>query len=183
MQRKTSLQIPKYSIYLLEFISYTPRRMKVSQKGFYALRAMMMLARNYNRGAIRIRDIAYEEQLPQKFLELILREMKEARMVESIRGAKGGYQLRRPPSELRLSEIVRLIDWPLAPFSDAEQLRTLIARDTNHRSLYRIFLEVRNAAAHILERTTLADIVAEESKEASPQEWRRRKGITDGSPQ
>jgi len=141
----------------------------------------MMLARNYNQGAIRIRDIACEEQLPQKFLELILREMKEARVVESIRGAKGGYQLRRPPSELRLSEIVRLIDWPLAPFSDAEQLRSLIDRDAQHRSLYRIFLDVRNAAAHILEKTTLADIVAEESPAAPQQEWRRGKCVSDGS--
>jgi len=142
----------------------------------------MMLARNYNHGAIRIRDIAYEEQLPRKFLELILREMKDARMVESVRGPKGGYQLRRPPSELRLSEIVRMIGWPLAPFSDAEQLRGLIERDAEHRSLYRIFLDVRNAAADILEKTTLADIVTEASNEASQREWRRRKCVTDGSP-
>jgi Rrf2 family protein len=134
--------------------------MKISQKGLYALQAMMMLARRYNQGAIRIRDIAYEEDLPEKFLELILLELKNARMVESVRGAKGGYQLRREPSEIRLSEIIRLIDGPLAPFGDAEQLRSLIDRDTEHRTLYQVFLDVRNAAARILEHTTLADIVA-----------------------
>ena len=74
----------------------------------------MMLARHHNQGAIRIRDIAYEEDLPEKFLELILLELKNARIVESVRGAKGGYQLRRPPAEIRLSEIIRLIDGPLA---------------------------------------------------------------------
>ena len=120
---------------------------------------MMMLARHYNQGAIRIRDIAYEEVLPEKFLELILLELKNARIVESVRGAKGGYQLHRPPSEIRLSEIIRLIDGPLAPFGDAEQLRSLIDRDLDHRALYQVFLEVRNAAAKILEHTTLADIV------------------------
>ena len=83
--------------------------MKISQKGLYALQAMMMLARHYNQGAIRIRDIAYEEVLPEKFLELILLELKNARIVESVREAKGGYQLRRPPSEIQLSEIIRLI--------------------------------------------------------------------------
>ncbi len=133
--------------------------MKISQKGLYALQAMMMLARHYNQGAIRIRDIAYEEGLPEKFLELILLELKNARIVESVRGAKGGYQLRRAPSEIRLSEIIRLIDGPLAPFGDAEQLRSLIDRDLEHRALYQVFLEVRNAAAKILEHTTLADIV------------------------
>lgn len=134
--------------------------MKISQKGLYALQAMMMLARRYNQGAIKIRDIAYEENLPEKFLELILLEMKNARMVESVRGAKGGYALRRPPEEIHLSEIIRLIDGPLAPFGDAEQLRTLIDKDPAHRALYRVFLDVRDAAAKILEHTTLADIVS-----------------------
>lgn len=134
--------------------------MKISQKGLYALQAMMMLARHHRQGAIKIREIAYEEDLPEKFLELILLELKNARMVESVRGAKGGYQLRREPSEIRLSEIMRLIDGPLAPFADAEQLRVLIDRDVSHRSLYQLFLDVRDAVAHILDNTTLADLIA-----------------------
>lgn len=146
--------------------------MKISQKGLYALQAMMMLARHYNQGAIRIRDIAYEEELPEKFLELILLELKNARFVESVRGAKGGYQLRRPPSEIRLSEIIRLIDGPLAPFGDAEQLRSLIDRDADHRSLYQVFLDVRDAAAKILESTSIADIA---NPSSGPRSKNRRK--------
>lgn len=119
-----------------------------------------MLARHHRQGAIKIREIAYEEDLPEKFLELILLELKNARMVESVRGAKGGYQLRREPSEIRLSEIMRLIDGPLAPFGDAEQLRVLIDRDLPHRALYQLFLDVRDAAAKILENTTLADLIS-----------------------
>jgi Rrf2 family protein len=69
---------------------------------------MMTLARRYRQGAIKVRDIASEADVPGKFLELILLELKNARIVESIRGAKGGYQLRRPPSEIRLSEVIRL---------------------------------------------------------------------------
>lgn len=133
--------------------------MKISQKGLYALQALMMLARNYQQGAIKIRDIAYEEDLPEKFLELILLELKNARIVESARGAKGGYQLRRSPSQIALSEVVRLIDGPLAPFADADQLRSLISRDAEHRALYQVFLDVRDAAAEILENTTLADLI------------------------
>jgi Rrf2 family protein len=149
--------------------------MKISQKGLYALQAMMMLARHYNQGAIRIRDIAYEETLPEKFLELILLELKNARMVESVRGAKGGYQLRRPPSDIHLSEIIRLIDGPLAPFGDADQLRTLIDRDVEHRSLYQVFLAVRDAAAKILEHTTLADIMDGEGANVGKSGKRRKK--------
>lgn len=124
------------------------------------MQAMMMLARREHQGAIKIREIAYEEDLPEKFLELILLELKNARIVESARGAKGGYQLRREPSEIALSEIIRLIDGPLAPFGDAEQLRTLIDRDLPHRALYQVFLDVRDAAAKILDNTTLADLVS-----------------------
>jgi Rrf2 family protein len=157
--------------------------MKVSQKGLYALQAMMALTRRYNQGAIRIRDIAYEDNLPEKFLELILLEMKNARMVESVRGAKGGYRLRRAPAEIPLSEIIRLIDGPLAPFGDAEQLRVLIDRDPDHSALYKVFLEVRDAAARILENTTLADLIArapadsgsKTEKKTSPRRTSRKK--------
>jgi Rrf2 family protein len=135
--------------------------MKISQKGLYALQALMMLARHHHQGAIKIREIAYEEVLPEKFLELILLELKNARMVESVRGAKGGYQLRREPGEIRMSEIIRLIDGPLAPFGDAEQLRELIDRDLPHRALYQVFLDVRDAAARILDNTTLADLIVD----------------------
>jgi len=120
----------------------------------------MMLARHHHQGAIKIREIAYEEDLPEKFLELILLELKNARMVESVRGAKGGYQLRREPAGIPLSEIMRLIDGPVAPFADAEQLRVLIDRDLPHRALYQVFLDVRDAAAKILENTTLADLIS-----------------------
>jgi Rrf2 family protein len=133
--------------------------LKISQKGLYALQAMMTLARRYQQGAIRVRDIASEADVPGKFLELILLELKDARIVESVRGAKGGYQLRRPPSQIRLSEVIRLIDGPLAPFGDADQLRVLIARDADHRALYQVFLDVRDGAVRILENTSLADII------------------------
>src|ERR1700730_12660520 len=120
----------------------------------------MTLGRRYGNETVKIRDIAMDSDLPEKFLELILLELKNARIVESVRGAKGGYRLRRAPSEIRLSEIIRLIDGPLAPFGDADQLRTLIDRDADHRALYQVFLEVRNAAARILENTTLADLIS-----------------------
>jgi Rrf2 family protein len=136
------------------------RELKISQKGLYALQAMMTLARRHEQGAIKIRDIAAESNLPEKFLELILLELKNARIVDSVRGARGGYQLRRDPSEIPLSDIIRLVDGPLAPMGDAEQLRGLIVKDEDHRALYEVFLAVRDAAAKILEHTTVADLVS-----------------------
>jgi len=132
--------------------------MKVSQKGLYALEAVMLLARRYPEGTVKIRDIAEDEKLPEKFLELILLELKHARIVESVRGAKGGYRLKRSPSKIFLGEIVRTIDGPLAPFEDAESLRRLVERDKKHSALFRVFLAVRDAASDILDHTSLADI-------------------------
>ena len=70
--------------------------------------------------------------------------------------------MRREPADIRLSEIIRLIDGPLAPFGDADQLRELIDRDPDHRRLYQIFLDVRDAAARILDNTSLADLIADQ---------------------
>jgi Rrf2 family protein len=155
--------------------------MKISQKGLYALQAMMMLARHHHQGAIKIRDIAYDEALPEKFLELILLELKNARMVESVRGAKGGYQLRRDAAEIHLSEIIRLIDGPLAPFGDAEQLRELIDRDLPHRALYQVFLDVRDAAARILDHTSLADLIAHDAPRGGKTSKHQKSQKKDGA--
>ena len=133
--------------------------MKVSQKGLYALQALILLASRFDhKTATKIHDIAAADELPQKFLELILLELKHARIVESVRGAKGGYRLKRPPSEIYLGEIIRTIDGPLAPFEDAESLRRHVKEDRKHRALFQVLLSVRNAAAGILDRTSLADL-------------------------
>jgi Rrf2 family protein len=158
--------------------------LKISQKGLYALQAMMTLARRYSNGTVKIRHIASEGDLPEKFLELILVELRNARMVESVRGAKGGYRLRRPPSEIRIGEIVRLIDGPLAPLGDAEQLRSHILRDADHRALYQVFLDVRDAAANILDNTTLADLLDRPGPGSAAKKHRAKKpGIPSVTPQ
>ena len=88
--------------------------MKISQKGLYALQGLMVLARRYTQGAIRIRDIAYEENLPEKFLELILLELKNARIVESVK-----------PSVL-VSEGI----WPPSAFLDGWGINVLVGDDS-----------------------------------------------------
>jgi len=118
----------------------------------------MMLARGYPKRAAKIREIASSEQIPEKFLELILLDLKRARLVESSRGANGGYALKRDPSKILLGEVIRTIDGPLAPMGDAETLRRLVKLDKKHSPLYQIFLDVRNATAGILDRTSLSDL-------------------------
>lgn len=132
--------------------------MRISKKGLYALEAVIMLARTYSDRPTKIHEIAASEGIPEKFLELILLALKNARLVESVRGVNGGYRLRRTPSKIFLGEIIRTIDGPLAPLGDAETLQTLVRRDKKHSALYQVLLDVRNAAAGILDHTSLADL-------------------------
>lgn len=131
--------------------------MRISQRGLYALQALTVLAQHPT-GVVKIRDIAAEEDLPEKFLEAILLDLKRARIVDSLRGAHGGYQLKRSPKKISLGEVIRRIDGPLAPFEDAESLRRRVNADPKHRPLFRILLDVRNATARILDRTSLSDL-------------------------
>jgi Rrf2 family protein len=133
--------------------------MKVSRRGLYAMKALVHLAEAHERGLVPARTIAEEEEIPEKFLEAILLLLKHARVVASERGRTGGYRLRRPPQEIFLGDVVRLIDGPLAPFGDVVELQRLVRTERRHAGLFDLFLEVRNAASAIVDRTSLADLV------------------------
>jgi Rrf2 family protein len=133
--------------------------MKISNRGLYALKALTHLAEAYGRGLVKIHEIADEEQIPEKFLEGILVTLKNARIVTSQRGRDGGYRLRRAPAEVLLGEVVRTVDGPLAPFGDAVELAYRVKTEPRHAGLFDIFLDVRNAAAAILDHTSLEDLV------------------------
>jgi Rrf2 family protein len=138
--------------------------MKVSSRGLYALKALTHLAEAYERGLVKIHEIAEEEQIPEKFLEGILVTLKNARIVASQRGREGGYRLRRPPAEVLIGEVVRIVDGPLAPFGDAVELAYRVKSEPRHAGLFDLFLDVRNAAARILDHTSLADLVERNRK-------------------
>jgi Rrf2 family protein len=133
--------------------------MKISSRGLYALKALTHLAEAYDRGLVKIHKVAQEEEIPEKFLEGILVTLKNARLVSSQRGREGGYRLRRPPAEILIGEVVRTVDGPLAPFGDAVELAYRVKTEPRHAGLFDLFLDVRNAAAAILDHTSLQDLV------------------------
>ena len=133
--------------------------MKVSQRGLYALKALLHLAGRWEEGTVATREIAEREEIPEKFLESILVVLKNARVVASRRGREGGYRLRRPPAEVVVGDVVRLLDGPLAPFGDAAELARLVESEPRHAGLFDLFLDLRNAASAILDHTTLADLL------------------------
>ena len=138
--------------------------MKISHRGLYALQALVHLAEAYDRGLVKIHEIAEAEEIPEKFLEAILVTLKNARYVVSERGREGGYRLRRPPGEITLGDVVRLVDGPLAPFGDVVELTRRVRTEKRHAGLFALFLDVRNAASAILDHTSLADLLQRDRK-------------------
>lgn len=134
--------------------------MKISHRGLYALKALTHRAEAYEAGLVKIHHIAELESIPEKFLEGILVTLKNARIVMSQRGRDGGYRLRRPPAEIMVGDVVRVVDGPLAPLGDAVELAQKVKTEPRHAGLFALFLDVRNAAAAILDHTSLADLVA-----------------------
>lgn len=91
--------------------------MRVSAKGEYAILALLNLSKCYDNGDVRtLEQISSDQCIPHPFLVQILLELKRANLVESRRGAGGGYRLARHPREVSLGEVIRLVDGPLLPF-------------------------------------------------------------------
>jgi Rrf2 family protein len=133
--------------------------MKVSKRGEYGMRALCHLAERHGASLVHIRTIAAEEKIPAKFLEGILLELKRAGFVISRRGNEGGYALSRPPEEIVLGEVIRVLDGPLAPLASASELRTLMDRNPRQVGFYAVLMDVRNAVSSILDQTSLADVL------------------------
>jgi Rrf2 family protein len=138
--------------------------LKVSQRGLYALKALAHLAGRWDGGTVPTREIAEREGIPEKFLEAILVTLRNARIVTSQRGREGGHRLRRPPGEIVVADVVRLLDGPLAPFGDNAELVRRVKSEPLHPGLFDLFLDVRNAAAAILDHTTLADLLERDTR-------------------
>jgi Rrf2 family protein len=138
--------------------------MHLSKRGEYGLRAMIILAeaqQNYPPGLIQIKEISLRDQIPSKFLEQILLALKNAGLVQSKMGVNGGYYLARPSDQINLSQIVRVLDGPLAPVRCVSQMayEPCGCPDENTCGLRMAMGDVRNAIADVLENTTLAAVI------------------------
>ena len=134
--------------------------MKLSVRGEYALRALFVLASEYGDHVIPVQRISAEQNIPKRFLDQILNDLKSLGAVESRRGASGGYRLAKPPSEITLASIVRHIEGALAPVSCVSDrfYEKCTCPDEARCPIRNVMGEVREAVADIMERVTLADL-------------------------
>lgn len=138
--------------------------MKLTKKGEYALKAMFDLSSHYQKGLVRINEIAEREKIPLKFLEQILLGLKKAGLVQSKRGMGGGYTLNKPPEIITLAQVIRTTDGPLAPLGCVSQWAHISCPSENICGLHSVMLDVRNAIANTLEGFTIADVCKKTEK-------------------
>lgn len=146
--------------------------MKLSVRGEYALRALLVLARDYQEddSVVRIQEISEKQNIPKRFLEQILNDLKSAHLVESKRGVAGGYRLRRRPERINLAEIVRHVEGPLAPVSCVSEkfYEKCSCPDESRCAIRSVMKETRDAIVGIMERVTLAEL-AERARQLEAQ--------------
>lgn len=134
----------------------------LSQRTRYTIRALLHLADRFGEGPVQLSEIAAQQNIPPKFLTVMLSQMRRAGLVESLRGREGGYWLAKPPGEISYGEIVRLTRGSLGLLPCASrqayvQCDHCISEDKCR--LHRVMLMVRDETARILDHLSLADPV------------------------
>jgi Rrf2 family protein len=134
--------------------------MKLSVRGEYALRALLVLGQNYGDEVVRIQTISDRQNIPKKFLEQILNDLKTLGVVESKRGAGGGYRLALPPEDITLASVIRHVTGALAPVSCVSDrfYERCTCPDEATCPIREVMKEAREAVVGIMERVTLADL-------------------------
>ena len=152
--------------------------MRVSAKVDYAVRAAVELAAAPDAEPVKAQDIAEAQDIPLKFLENILQQLRQADLIESTRGPHGGHQLARPAGEVTLADVIRAVDGPLAGV--AGQRPEDVSYGGNSAAMQDVWIAVRSSLRSVLEHVTLEQVAAGKlprqisSLTAKPDAWTRR---------
>ena len=140
--------------------------MKLSLRGEYALRALLVLGLNYDENVVRIQAISEQQNIPKRFLEQILNDLKSAGIVQSRRGVAGGYRLAKNPDQISLASVVRHIEGALAPVSCVSEqfYEKCSCPDESRCAIRSAMKEVRDAVVKVAERVTIAELCARARK-------------------
>lgn len=133
--------------------------MKVSTRGEYGVRAMVSLAHHFGEGPMSIAEIARQTNIPPAYLEQLIAPLRRAELVNSKRGARGGYVLSRDPDKIRVGDVYRVMEGPVAPMDcvseDVNDQDCPLIENCETRPMW---LKLRDAMTEALDSTTLADL-------------------------
>lgn len=131
--------------------------MRFSTRGRYGIRACLELAEQYGNGAVQISQVARNRGIPEKYLAQLFPLLRKSGLVKSVRGARGGYVLSRPPGEIRMIEIVEALEGPIAPVECVLQPSLCDRFDTCGVRLF--WSRVRDSLAGAMDSMSLADLL------------------------
>jgi Rrf2 family protein len=132
--------------------------MRVSKKTDYALRALFTLVDHYGGTPIPIRELARRNDIPKRFLEQIMLDLKTQGWVNSVAGMRGGYVLSKSPARITMGEVVRHFDGILAPIGCVSVTAYKRCSQEPVCRFRRVFLDARNYVTGVMERATLAEV-------------------------
>ena len=132
--------------------------MRVSKKTDYALRALFTLVDHYGGAPIPIRELARRNDIPKRFLEQIMLDLKTQGWVKSMAGLRGGYVLSKNPAKITMGEVVRHFDGILAPIGCVSVTAYKRCSQEPVCRFRRVFLDARNYVTGVMERATLAEV-------------------------
>ena len=142
--------------------------MKVSSRGEYGVRAMVALAKHYGQGPMSIAAMSKASAVPMPYLEQLIGPLRRAGLVTSTRGARGGYQLSRDPHDVRVGEVYRIMEGPVAPMECvsedlSEQTCPLIPGCETRP----VWLQMRDAIVQTIDSNTLGDLISKAPRQAA----------------
>lgn len=138
----------------------------LSKKTQYAIKALVILGKNYGKQPMQILRIAQEDKIPKKFLEQILLELRNAGLLVSKKGAGGGYSLNKDPNEIFLTQVLRITGGPIALLPCVSlnfYQRCEECIDEKTCGIRDVFTDVRNASLKILSETSIANVIEREN--------------------
>lgn len=133
--------------------------MKVSYKGDYALKTLLELAINYNKGVLSIQELAKKGDIPEKFLEQVLLILKKGGFVDSKRGVSGGYFMAKSPDSITVGDVIRFIEGPVEPIACAGKNDYDACKDFKSCILREVWSQVYTATSLVIDTITFAELI------------------------
>lgn len=142
--------------------------MRVSTKGHYGLKAMFDLAQHYGTGPVSLKSIARRQHLSVQYLEQLIAMLKKAGLVESVRGAHGGYALAAPPREIKVGDVVRALEGPVAPVDCVRETDPKECDQADYCITRLVWEKIRNSLVQVMDSITLEDLCREARRKETP---------------
>lgn len=138
--------------------------MKVSAKDEYATRAVLDIALNQEMNPVSVKDISSRQAIPERFLEQIMTSLKKGGLVESVRGAKGGYRLARPASKISLADVVVASEGPIMLMDCIDSERKGSCDRVSYCVIRDTWREVQSSMVDVLKSVTIKDLCDKKKK-------------------